>query len=190
MSVSNYKKPNIKTNFSNTPTWLYLLVTVALYAFGAVSFFSFINRFISDPENDTILNQLSEAFQILVPLSLDFLPLLLVFIVVFLVLTLILAYMILWIMSKVAKQVTIFVSVLFPVLMMTIGVLMIGGGILMPEDQIGTSMMGMFIAGFGFLLLAFVRSDRDFDDGHVYCWLWIFAFSICNLEVSSNSTEW
>ncbi|MHA2389764.1 MAG: hypothetical protein ACXACW_13685, partial [Candidatus Hodarchaeales archaeon] len=102
------------------------------------------------------LNQLSEAFQILVPLSLDFLPLLLVFIVVFLVLTLILAYMILWIMSKVAKQVTIFVSVLFPVLMMTIGVLMIGGGILMPEDQIGTSMMGMFIAGFGFLLLAFV----------------------------------
>ncbi len=156
MSVSNYKKPNIKTNFSNTPTWLYLLVAVALYSFGAVSFYSFITDFTTDPENEEVLAQLSEAFELLVPITMDFLPLLIVFIVVFLVLTLILAYVILWIMSKVAKQVTIFVSIFFPVLMIIIGVLMIGGGILMPEDQIGASMMGMFIAGFGVLLLAFV----------------------------------
>ncbi|MHA2094702.1 MAG: hypothetical protein ACW98F_08735 [Candidatus Hodarchaeales archaeon] len=153
MSVSNYKKPNIKTNFSNTPTWLYLLVAVALYAFGAISFFSFI----IDPENAAILDELSEGLKVLVPVSLDFLPLLIVFIVTFLVVTLILAYVILWIMSKVATQVTIFVSVLFPVLMMVIGILLIGGGIIMPGDeQLGASMTGMIIAGFGFLLLAFV----------------------------------
>jgi hypothetical protein len=152
MSVSNYKKPNIKTNFSNIPTWLYLVVVVALYSFGAISFLSFIN----DPENASILDQLSEAFRVLVPLTMDFLPLLIVFIVIFLIATFILAYIILWIMSKVAKEVTIFVSVLFPVLMIVFGILMVGGGILMPDDQIGASMMGMILAGFGFLLLAFV----------------------------------
>ena len=153
MSVSNYKKPNIKTNFSNMPTWIYLLVAVALYAFGAIAFFSFI----VDPENAATLDNLSEGLKVLVPVSLEFLPLLIVFIVTFLVVTVIMAYVILWIMSRIATQVTIFVSVLFPVLMMVIGVLLIGGGIIMPGDeQLGTSMMGMFIAGFGFVLLALV----------------------------------
>ncbi|PWI49296.1 hypothetical protein CEE45_01815 [Candidatus Heimdallarchaeota archaeon B3_Heim] len=153
MSVSNYKKPNIKTNFSSTPTWLYLIVVVALYVFGAYAFYDFIVK----PENASILAEMSEALKVLVPISLDFLPLLIAFILTFLVVTVILAFVILWIMSKVAKQVTIFVSVLFPVLMMVVGVLMIGGGIIMPGDeQLDASMMGMFIAGFGFLLLAFV----------------------------------
>jgi hypothetical protein len=153
MSVSSYKKPDIKTNFSSTPTWLYLIVVVALYVFGAYALLDFI----FNSENASILTQISETLKVLVPLSLDFLPLLIVFIIVFLVVTVIAAYVILWIMSKVATQVTIFVSILFPALMMGAGVLLIGGGLILPGDeQFAASIAGFFIAIFGFLLLAFV----------------------------------
>lgn len=153
MSVSSYKKPDIKTDFSSTPTWIYLIVVVALYVFGAYAFFAFV----FDPANASILADLSEGLQILVPVTLDFLPLLITFIVMFLVLTVIFAYLILWIMSKIAKQVTVAVSFLFPIVLMTIGALLFGGGFIFPnEDQAGASMAGIFLIIFGALLLAFV----------------------------------
>ncbi len=153
MSISSYKKPDIRTKHSNMPTWLYLIVVVALYVFGAYAFVDFI----FNPENASILAEISSALKVLVPLSLDFLPLLIVFIIVFLVVTVIMAYVILWIMSKIATQVTIFVSILFPALMMGAGVLLIGGGLFLPgDDQFAASMAGFFIAIFGFLLLLFV----------------------------------
>jgi hypothetical protein len=153
MSISSYKKPDIRTSHSNTPTWLYLIVVVALYIFGAYAFVDFI----FDPGNASILADISLTIMVLLPLSLDFLPLLVVFIAVFLVVTVIMAYVILWIMSKIATQVTIFVSVLFPTLMMGAGLLLIGGGLVLPgEDTFVISMAGFFIGIFGFLLLLFV----------------------------------
>ncbi|MHA1947080.1 MAG: hypothetical protein ACXAC6_19010 [Candidatus Hodarchaeales archaeon] len=153
MSISSYKKPDIRTSHSNMPTWLYLIVVVALYVFGAYAFVDFI----FNPEYESILTEISLTLKVLVPLSLDFLPLLIVFVVIFLVVTVIMAYVILWIMSKIATQVTIFVSILFPALMMGAGVLLIGGGLFLPgDDQFAASMVGFFIAIFGFLLLAFV----------------------------------
>jgi len=153
MSTASYKKPDIKTNFSNTPTWIYLIVVVALYVFGAYAFLDFIFK----DANAPILTDISLALNVLVPLSLPFLPLLIVFILVFLVVTVIMAYLILWIMSKIATEVTIFVSVLFPVLMMGIGVILIGGGLILPGDeQFAASMAGFFLAIFGLVLLAIV----------------------------------
>ena len=153
MSVSSYKKPDTSTSHSNTPTWLYLIVVVALYVFGAYAFIDFV----FDPKNTDILTDISLTLQVLVPLSLDFLPLLIVFILVFLVITVIMAYVILWIMSKIATEVTIFVSILFPTLMMGAGLLLIGGGLISDiEGQFPISMAGFFVAIFGFLLLLFV----------------------------------
>jgi hypothetical protein len=60
-------------------------------------------------------------------------------------------------MSKVARQVTVVVSIVFPVLLIGAGVLMFGGGFVFPaEEQAGLSTMGIVVAGLGALLLAFV----------------------------------
>ena len=153
MSASTYKKPNIKTNFSSIPTWVYLIVVVALYSFGLYAFLDFI----ANPEYEEILLDLEAAFTALLPLTLDFLPLLITFIAAFIVLTFIFAYVILWIMSKIAAQVTVIVSVLFPIFLIGVGLLIVGGGFTLPaEEQAGISMMGVIVAGLGALLLAFV----------------------------------
>lgn len=153
MSISDYKKPDIQTDFSSLPNWLYLLVVVVLYAFGAFSFFDYI----LDPENANQLETLSEGFSILVPIAMPFMLLLLSFIVIFIFITIILAYVIVWIMSKVAQEVTIAVSILFPLLLVLIGALIIGGGVMYSGDvQSGVSLFGIVLAGIGILLLIFV----------------------------------
>lgn len=153
MSVSSYKKPDIKTDFSSVPSWLYLLIAVALYAFGAYAFIDYI----LDPINASTLESISEGFSVLVPLSLPFLPMLIAFGVIFLIITLILAYILVWIMSKIAQEVTIAVCVLFPLFMIGVGAIMAGGGLLLPsEDQAAVSFVGLLIAGLGLLFLLFV----------------------------------
>ena len=82
MSVSSYKKPDIQTDFSSIPTWIYLILVAVLYTFGAYSFFDYITS--SDPEKVSNLETLSEGFSALVPLELPFLLLFLAFIVIFL----------------------------------------------------------------------------------------------------------
>ena len=72
MSVSSYKKPDIQTDFSSIPTWIYLILVAVLYTFGAYSFFDYITS--SDPEKVSNLETLSEGFSALVPLELPFLP--------------------------------------------------------------------------------------------------------------------
>jgi hypothetical protein len=153
LSASTYKKPNIKTDFSSIPTWFYLLVVVALYSFGLYAFLDFI----VNPAYEQILLDLEKSFTALLPFTLDFLPLIVTFIAIFIILTFILAYVILWIMSKLARQVTVVVSIVFPVLLIGAGALMVGGGFVIPsEDQASISFMGMIVAGLGVLILAFV----------------------------------
>jgi hypothetical protein len=153
LSVSSYKKPDIKTDFSSIPTWVYLIIVIALYLFGAYAFFGFI----FDPENASTLETLSDGFSVIVPVTLDFLPLLIVFGVIFFILTIFLAYVIVWIMSKVAQQVTIAVCILFPLFLVAVGALMIGGGVIAStEDALGVSIFGIILAGLGVLLFAFV----------------------------------
>jgi len=143
LSVPSYRKPDIKTDFSSIPNWLYLIIAILLYGFGAFSFYDFI----SNPANSDLLDAISTGFNYLVPISLDFLPLFLVFIVVFLVITLILAYIIVWIMSKVAQEVTMIVSILFPLLMIGFGGLLLAGGTLTGdfEDTSGVLFAGIFL---------------------------------------------
>ncbi|MFX0171793.1 MAG: hypothetical protein ACFE9L_07735, partial [Candidatus Hodarchaeota archaeon] len=119
MSVSKYRKPEIKTDFSSLPSWLYFILVIILYVFGAYAF----TDFILDPANASYLDSLSSGFSVLVPLTLPFLPLLIAFIVIFLFITIILAFVIVWIMSKVAQEVTIVVSILFPIFLIAVGVL-------------------------------------------------------------------
>ncbi|MFX0185046.1 MAG: hypothetical protein ACFE95_18335, partial [Candidatus Hodarchaeota archaeon] len=153
MSVSKYKKPDIKTDFSSMPSWLYLILVIVLYVFGAYAF----TDFILDPANASYLDSLSSGFSVLVPIALPFLPLLIAFIVIFLFITIILAYVIVWIMSKVAQEVTIIVSILFPLFLIAVGVLMLGSGYLLPsEEATGATIVGIIFAGLGALLFAFV----------------------------------
>lgn len=153
MSVSSYKKPDIKTDFSSTPTLLYLILVVVLYLFGAYAFLDYI----FDPENADTLKTLSSGFSVMVPVAMPFLLLLLVFIVIFLFITVILAYIIVWIMSKVAQEVTIIVSLLFPWGLITVGGLMISGGVLSSEEDLSAmAFVGVILAGLGVLLFAFV----------------------------------
>ena len=153
MSVSSYKKPDIKTEFSSIPSWVYLLIALVLYAFGTYAFVDYI----VDPANAAILENISSGLSVLVPISLPFLPLLIAFGLVFLVITLILAYILVWIMSKIAQEVTIAVCILFPLFMIGFGAIMAGGGLLLSgEEQAAVSLVGMLIAGLGVLFLIFV----------------------------------
>lgn len=145
MSVSDYKKPDIQTDFSNVPNWVYLIVVVILYAFGAFSFFDFISR----AENEEFLTEISNVLQTIIPVTMPFLPLLLAFIAIFLFITIIMAYVIVWIMSKLAQEVTIAVSILFPIVMMAIG------GLIFISDP-EAAIFAVIIAGLGALFLIFV----------------------------------
>ena len=145
MSISEYRKPDIKTDFSSVPTWLYLLVVVILYSFGAYSF----AHFIFAPENIDILNSISEVFYVVIPVTMPFLPLLIAFAAIFLFITVIMAYIIVWIMSKLAQEVTIVVSILFPLFMVAVGVLIF---IANPEAVF----LALIIGGLGVLLFLFV----------------------------------
>ncbi|MFX1505066.1 MAG: hypothetical protein ACFFDC_03025 [Promethearchaeota archaeon] len=145
MSASEYRKPDIKTDFSSVPTWLYLLVVVILYSFGAYSFVHFIFA----PENEDILNSISEVFYVVIPVTMPFLPLLIAFAAIFLFITVIMAYIIVWIMSKIAQEVTIAVCILFPLFMIAIGVLIY---IADPEAVF----IALIIGGLGVLLFLFV----------------------------------
>ncbi|MFX0206898.1 MAG: hypothetical protein ACFFDT_13005 [Candidatus Hodarchaeota archaeon] len=145
MSVSKYKKPDIQTDFSSIPTWLYLIIVVILYAFGAYSFVHFIFA----PENADTLESISEVFYIVIPVTMPFLPLLIAFAAIFLFITIILAYIIVWIMSKLAQEVTIVVCILFPLFMIAIGALIF---ISDPE----AALFALIIAGLGALFFIFV----------------------------------
>ncbi len=145
MSTSDYKKPDIQTDFSSTPTWLYLVIVVILYAFGAYSFVHFIFA----PENADILESISEVFYIVIPVTMPFLPLLIAFAAIFLFITIILAYIIVWIMSKLAQEVTIAVCILFPLFMIAAGALIY---ISDPESVF----IALIIAGLGALFFLFV----------------------------------
>ncbi|MFX0015493.1 MAG: hypothetical protein ACFFBQ_18560 [Promethearchaeota archaeon] len=145
MSVSKYTKPDIKTDFSSIPAWLYLVIVVILYTFGAYSFVHFIFA----PENTETLESISEVFYTVIPVTMPFLPLLIAFAAIFLFITIILAYVIVWIMSKLAQEVTIAVSILFPLLMITIGAL-----IFISDPDMG--LLGIIIAGLGVLFFIFV----------------------------------
>ncbi|UCG00979.1 MAG: hypothetical protein JSW11_15345 [Candidatus Heimdallarchaeota archaeon] len=145
MSTSEYRKPDIQTDFSSMPTWLYLLVVVILYAFGAYSFVHFIFA----PENTEILESISEVFYLVIPVTMPFLPLLIAFAAIFLFITIILAYIIVWIMSKLAQEVTIIVCILFPLFMVAVGALIYFSD---PELWI----LALFIAGLGALFFLFV----------------------------------
>ncbi|MFX0205174.1 MAG: hypothetical protein ACFFDT_04250 [Candidatus Hodarchaeota archaeon] len=145
MSASEYRKPEIQTDFSSMPTWLYLVIVVVLYAFGAFSFFDIISK----PENKEFLDRFSEGIQAILPLALPFLPLLFAFIAIFLFITIILAYVIVWIMSKLAQEVTIAVSILFPIVMIGIG-----GFVLILDPEL--IIFGLILAGVGALFLFLV----------------------------------
>ncbi len=153
MSLSSYKKPEIKTEFSSIPSWLYLLIAAVLYAFGAYAFIDYI----LDPVNASTLDSISNGLSVLVPITLPFLPMLLIFALIFLLITLILAYVLVWIMSKVAQEVTIAICILFPLFMIGFGAIMAGGGILLSSEyQATVSIIGIVIAGLGLLFLIFV----------------------------------
>ncbi|MFX1285002.1 MAG: hypothetical protein ACFFB5_15175 [Promethearchaeota archaeon] len=145
MSLSEYRKPDIKTDFSSIPTWLYMLIVVILYVFGAYSFVHYIFA----PENTETLESISEVIYTLLPVTLPFLPLLIAFAAIFLFITVILAYVIVWIMSKLAQEVTIAVCILFPLLMIGIGALIF---IYDPE----AALIALIIAGLGALFFIFV----------------------------------
>ncbi|UCE14993.1 MAG: hypothetical protein JSV04_07390 [Candidatus Heimdallarchaeota archaeon] len=145
MSASSYKKPDIQTDFSSMPTWLYLVIVVILYAFGAFSFFDYITQ----PENEEFLKSMSDVLTTIIPVTLPFLPLLLAFIAIFLFITIIMAYVIVWIMSKVAQEVTIVVSILFPIIMMGFG-----GLIFVYDPEL--YFVALIIAGIGALFFIFV----------------------------------
>ena len=145
MSTSEYRKPVIETDFSSIPTWLYLLVVVILYSFGAYSFVHFIFA----PENAEIIDSISEVFYVVIPGTLPFFPLLIAFIAIFLFITIIMAYIIVWIMSKLAQEVTIAVSILFPLLMVAVGAL-----IYLADPE--ALFVALIIAGLGVLLFLFV----------------------------------
>ncbi len=145
MSVSDYKKPDIQTDFSSMPNWLYLVIVVVLYAFGAFSFVDFI----FNPENAEMLDSISNVFYVVIPVTMPFLPLLLAFIAIFLFITIIMAYVIVWIMSKLAQEVTIAVSILFPIVLMALG------GLVFISDP-DAALFAVIIAGLGALFLIFV----------------------------------
>ncbi|MFX1515044.1 MAG: hypothetical protein ACFFC6_01965 [Promethearchaeota archaeon] len=145
MSTSEYRKPVIETDFSSVPTWLYLLVVVILYSFGAYSFVHFMFA----PENEETLRSLSEILYVVIPVSMPFLPLLIAFAAIFLFITIIMAYIIVWIMSKLAQEVTIAVCILFPLFMVAVGALIF---IADPELVI----LAAIIAGLGALIFLFV----------------------------------
>ncbi|MHA2203200.1 MAG: hypothetical protein ACW991_05875 [Candidatus Hodarchaeales archaeon] len=145
MSTSDYRKPDIQTEFSSMPTWLYLMVVVILYTFGAYSFVHFIFA----PENADILESISEVFRVVIPVTMPFLPLLIAFAAIFLFITIILAYIIVWIMSKLAQEVTIVVCILFPLFMIAVGALIY---ISDPEAVF----IALIIAGLGALFFLFV----------------------------------
>ncbi|MFW9779793.1 MAG: hypothetical protein ACFFE8_13140 [Candidatus Heimdallarchaeota archaeon] len=151
--MSTYQKPDIKTDFSNMPVWLWVIIALGLYLFGGYAFFDVI----LDPANQEIFTAIGQTLAILIPLSLPFLPLFLLFGVLFLIVTFILAYVIVWIMSKLAQEVTIAVSILFPIVLIAVGGLLATAGAASSDSETaGLLFVGIFIAGFGVLLLAFV----------------------------------
>ncbi|MHA1969628.1 MAG: hypothetical protein ACW964_17750 [Candidatus Hodarchaeales archaeon] len=150
--MNAYQKPDIKTNFSNVPTWLYLVVVIILYAFGAFSLFDLAST------NTELVDSITVALEALIPISLPFIPLLIAFVAIFLVITFILAYVIVWIMSKVAQEVTMIVSVVFPIIMIGLGGLLATGGLVgsSTEDSSALLFFGLILAGLGLLFLAIV----------------------------------
>jgi hypothetical protein len=152
MLLNAYQKPDIKTNFSSVPTWFYLVVVIILYVFGAFSFFDLAAT------NTELVESITSALEVLIPISLPFIPLLIAFIAIFLVITFILAYVIVWIMSKVAQEVTMVVSVVFPIIMIGLGGLLASGGLVSgsTEETSALLFIGLILAGLGILFLAIV----------------------------------
>lgn len=106
MSSSNYTKPDIKTNFSSIPVYLFYLIAIALYGFGIYSFYDY---FVT-PSSEQFLKL------ILLGAGLVALPFALIIFVIYLVISFFLSLIVLWIMSKIAKEILLFVSITFPAL--------------------------------------------------------------------------
>lgn len=142
---SSYKKPTIQTNHSNIPTILYGLVAVVLYGFGLFSVFDRLTA----PENQEVIDDVTEGFNDVVGVSLPFLPLILSLLGLFIIVSLVMSYVIVWIMSKIAQEVTIVVAIVAPFLIMGIGGLMI-------VASTDLMLVGAIIALVGVGLLVFV----------------------------------
>ena len=147
--MSGYVKPEVKTNFSKTPIFVWLIVAMALYAFCLYS----VADYIFSPQNQPFLNLLAGKIGALLGLSLPFVPLLLVLIVVYSVVSLILGYLLTWLISKLAEEVTVVFSLLVPIVFVAFGIAIVTfGAITEPTAAI----VGIVVAGIGLLMLLFV----------------------------------
>ncbi|MHA2224503.1 MAG: hypothetical protein ACXAC8_04830 [Candidatus Hodarchaeales archaeon] len=157
MSVSGYQKPNIKTDFSRTPTWIYLAIVLILYTWGAFATIGFIFNPEYESVLESILDSIVAGISSVGPIGFVFLLFIVAFGAIFITFSVIMAYIIVWIMSKLAQEVTMVVTILFPLVLIAIGALMAGGGFLASAENASTiSIIGIILAGFGALMLIFV----------------------------------
>ncbi|OLS16699.1 MAG: hypothetical protein HeimC3_52090 [Candidatus Heimdallarchaeota archaeon LC_3] len=142
---TTYEKPVIETNHSNTPTILFLIVALLLYGWG---FFSTILFFI-DAKNQPLIDEISAGITITLGLSVGLAPFILLFLILFIPLMIVLSYLLVKMIAKFAQEVTIIVSVLFPIIL-------IGVGILIFTLSTESFMIALIIGGIGAILLLIV----------------------------------
>jgi hypothetical protein len=138
---TTYKKPIIDTNHSNLPTFLFLIVTFLLYGFGILSTILFF----IDVKNKPLIDDITLALG----LSIGLLPFIAIFLVIYIPIMILLSYILVRIIAKLAQEITIAVSVLFPIVLIGFGILIIS---LSPDSFI----IGLIIGGIGGLLLLLV----------------------------------
>ena len=105
---TTYKKPDIKTNHSNLPTFLFFIAAILLYGWGTASTFLIL----LDKENQPLIND----FLVKLGISIGLAPFVFVFLVLYIPIMLVLAYILLKLISWLAQEITIVVSVLFPLI--------------------------------------------------------------------------
>ena len=143
MGMSAYKKPNIKTNFSNIPTIIFVLITLFLYFFGLFSFYEYF----SSPQGQDFIKLIEDNLPTIISIGTAVLPFVLAFLFFYVVISLFFSFILLWIMSKIAEEVTIVVTLALPLILIGLGILVLG---------VGGGIIGIILAGIGGLFLLLV----------------------------------
>lgn len=140
MSATSYVKPNIKTNFSNIPTILFVIITIFLYVFGIFSFYEYI----ISAQGQKFLDQLTNNSSTITNIGVNILPYILAFLFFYLVISIVFSYILLKIISKVGERIMILATLVGPIFLILLGFLTIIIGI------------GIIFLIFGFIMLFIV----------------------------------
>lgn len=139
MGNSGYVKPDIRTNFSNIPTIIFILITLFLYVFGLFSFYEY---YIS-PQGQAFFKLISDNLSTIINVGVSITPYALAFLFFYLVIAIFFSWLLLFIISKIGQEVTIVVTIAAPIILLGIGALFIAAG----------SLIGLIFLVFGGILL-------------------------------------